>query len=75
MRGYGNTVILDHGNGFQTLYAHAQVLRVSLGEYVSQGTIIAKMGTTGLSTAPHVHYEVKFNGVKINPERLISEVW
>lgn len=75
LRGYGNTVILDHGNGFQTLYAHAQDLRVTLGEYVAQGSVIAKMGSTGISTGPHVHYEVKFNGEKVNPERFITEVW
>ena len=68
--GYGNHVIIDHGNGYQTLYAHAEELYVSEGETVTKGQVIAKMGNTGRvygATGIHVHYECHQNGRKINP--------
>lgn len=68
MRGYGNTVVIDHGNGFVTLYAHAKELLVNLGEHVGQGSVIAKMGSTGNSTGTHVHYEVRYQDHAINPD-------
>ena len=65
--GYGNYVVIDHGNGYQTLYGHASSLAVSTGQYVSQGETIAYVGSTGNSTGPHLHFEIIENGEKINP--------
>jgi murein DD-endopeptidase MepM/ murein hydrolase activator NlpD len=65
--GYGNTIIIDHENGFETYYAHAKKLLVRKGDQVTRGTVIAKMGSTGLSTGSHVHYEIRFNGEPLDP--------
>ena len=65
--GYGNTIILGHGNGVQTLYPHAQTLNVSYGDTVSQGDIIATVGSTGNSTGPHLHFEIRINGEAVDP--------
>lgn len=67
MSGYGNYVIINHENGYQTAYAHCQSLNVSVGERVAKGQVIAKMGSTGRSTGTHLHFEVKKNGVFVNP--------
>jgi murein DD-endopeptidase MepM/ murein hydrolase activator NlpD len=64
---YGNYVIIDHGNGFQTLYAHASKLYVKAGQYVEQGQAIAAIGSTGTSTGNHLHFEVRVNGDKRDP--------
>lgn len=72
--GYGNVVILDHGDGYQTLYAHNTEVYVSVGDYVNQGQVISKMGNTGRvygRTGIHLHFELIYNGTKINP----SQVW
>lgn len=66
-RGYGNHVIIDHGFGYQTLYAHMSKFKVRVGEKVKRGDVIGYVGSTGTSTAPHLHYEVIKNGEKINP--------
>lgn len=66
-RGYGNTVKIDHGNGIMTKYGHNQELLVKKGEKVERGQVIAHLGSSGRSTAPHVHYEVQVNGVPQNP--------
>ena len=65
--GYGNAVIIDHGNGISTLYGHNESLTVSEGEGVSKGSVIAYAGSTGNSTGPHVHFEVRENGDPVNP--------
>lgn len=65
--GYGNTVILDHGDGMTTLYAHASRLDVAEGGTVRKGDIIAAIGSTGLSTGPHLHFEVRRSGEPVNP--------
>jgi murein DD-endopeptidase MepM/ murein hydrolase activator NlpD len=65
--GYGNTVIIDHGNQYATLYGHASSLHVSAGEKVSAGETIAAVGSTGLATGPHLHFEVRLLGVPVNP--------
>ncbi len=65
--GYGRYVLVDHGNGFQTLYAHFSVIVVEVGQSVAKGQTIGLCGSTGKSTGPHVHFEIKLNGVRRNP--------
>jgi murein DD-endopeptidase MepM/ murein hydrolase activator NlpD len=65
--GYGNAVIIDHGNGLSTLYGHAASLNVKPGQKVHAGDIIAKEGSTGDSTGPHLHFEVRINDKQIDP--------
>jgi len=65
--GYGNLVVVDHGNGLATAYAHASAILVSLGQQVSQGETVALVGSTGNSSGPHLHFEVRVNGVAVDP--------
>ncbi|HEY6192517.1 MAG TPA: M23 family metallopeptidase [Bacteroidota bacterium] len=65
--GYGITVVLRHGYGYQTLYAHLSKVLVHAGQHVVRGQLIAKSGKTGLVSGPHLHYEVRYNGVSKNP--------
>ncbi len=66
-KGYGKTVLIDHGFNYQTLYAHLNSYNVKAGQKVKRGDIIGYMGNTGMSTGPHVHYEVKKNGRPVDP--------
>lgn len=70
--GYGNCLVVDHGGGISTLYAHASKLCVSKGDYVTKGQVIAKVGTTGNSTGNHLHFEVLINGKTTNPMNYIQ---
>ena len=65
--GYGNFVVIDHGNGFQTWYEHLESLGVSCGENVFQGSVIGAAGTTGNSTGAHLHFEIRYAGTPVNP--------
>lgn len=69
--GYGKKVVVNHGNGYRTLYAHANEIYVSVGQVVSAGDTIASVGNTGRSTGPHLHFEVIKNGVPVNPQNYI----
>lgn len=66
-RGYGNKIIINHGFGYKTLYAHLSGFTVKQGQDVKRGDVIGYVGNTGLSTAPHLHYEVLLNDKKVNP--------
>ena len=68
---YGKTVEIDHGNGYQTRYAHNGELKVKAGQHVDAGQVIALMGDTGRASAPHVHFEVLKNGHHVNPSRFV----
>lgn len=67
IQGYGNTIIIDHGGGVQTLYAHNSELLVGVGQTVGRGQTIALVGSTGMSTGPHIHWEIRINGQHVNP--------
>ena len=69
--GYGNLVEVNHGGGFTTRYAHCKELKAKVGDIVDKGQVLASMGSTGRSTGPHVHYEVRKNGKVINPKKYI----
>ena len=71
INGYGNTVILDHGGGLSTLYAHNKSVSTSAGKAVLQGDIICKVGSTGISTGPHLHFEVRQDGSPQNPMNML----
>jgi murein DD-endopeptidase MepM/ murein hydrolase activator NlpD len=68
---YGISVTIDHGNGIITHYAHMQRASVTVGQYVQRGDVIGALGNTGRSTGPHLHYEVRVNGMPVNPMRYI----
>ncbi len=70
--GYGYLVIIDHENGYQTYYAHCSKLLVNVGDRVAQGDLIAQIGSTGNSTGPHCHFEIRLNGVPQNPSGYLN---
>lgn len=70
--GYGNYVVIDHGNGYETYYAHCSSLAVSVGQTVAQGQTVGYVGSTGNSTGPHLHFEIRVNGVQTNPLGYVS---
>ncbi|MFZ4665983.1 MAG: peptidoglycan DD-metalloendopeptidase family protein [Prochlorotrichaceae cyanobacterium] len=69
--GYGNAVIIDHGDGLTTLYAHTSELLINEGNWVNRGTIVATVGSTGYSTGPHLHFEVREDGEPVDPMRFL----
>ena len=71
--GYGTTVEIDHGLGFTTLYAHLSKITVSRGDWVRPGTIVGLGGSSGRSTGPHLHYEIRYKGNPFNPEKFVKE--
>ena len=68
---YGNLVVIEHSNGVQTYYGHCSALYISAGQSVSQGETIAAVGSTGNSTGPHLHLEIRVNGVAYNPQNYV----
>ncbi|MBO4480782.1 MAG: M23 family metallopeptidase [Alphaproteobacteria bacterium] len=71
--GYGTTVEIDHGLGFTTLYAHLSKITVSRGDWVRPGTVVGLGGSSGRSTGPHLHYEIRYKGNPFDPERFVKE--
>ncbi len=69
---YGNYVIVDHGGGYTTLYAHMSSIGCSVGDYVSKGSTLGYVGSTGNSSGPHLHFEVRINGATQNPQNYVS---
>ncbi len=69
---YGKTIIIDHGYGHKTLYAHNRQLLVKVGDFVEKGQVISKMGSTGRSTGTHLHFEIQKNNTPINPLNMIN---
>ena len=70
---YGMYVVIDHGNGYQTLYAHCSAIYVSVGQVVNKGDCIAAVGATGWATGPHLHFEVRKDGVRIDPLGVVAK--
>ncbi len=71
--GYGNVIVLDHGFGIKTRYAHLSKIDVRIGQRVQRGQTIGQIGDTGRATGPHLHYEVRVNGAAVNPRKFILE--
>ena len=71
--GYGNVIVIDHGYGIKTRFGHLSKVLVKAGERVKRGGAIGNVGNTGRSTGPHLHYEVRVNGIPQNPRKFILE--
>jgi murein DD-endopeptidase MepM/ murein hydrolase activator NlpD len=67
MEGYGNLTVIDHGGGLSTAYGHQSNIAVAVGQQVAQGQIIGNVGSTGHSTGPHLHFEVRVDGAPVDP--------
>ena len=72
--GYGNTVVVDHGDGFSTVSAHLAAFEVSVGDVVEAGDVVGLVGRTGRVTGPHLHFETRLGGVPVDPAWFISGV-
>lgn len=72
--GYGNKIVIDHGNGYSTWYAHLSQMTVSVGEHVYKGEGIGEAGATGFATGPHLHYQVMHDGTPVNPTPFLTGV-
>jgi len=70
--GYGKTIIIEHANGYETLYGHCSKILVKRGQTVKKGQAVGKVGSTGYSTGPHLHFEVRRYGKRMNPEKVLS---
>ncbi len=70
--GYGNCIVISHGNGFETYYGHLSKILIREGQYIDAGQNIGKIGSTGRSTGPHLHYEIHRNGKRINPKSFLT---
>jgi len=73
-QGYGQTLDIDHGNGYVTRYAHNDELVVNAGDRVTAGQVVAKMGATGRASSPHVHFEVLYKGNAVNPSEFVTQI-
>ena len=73
LRGYGNVIILRHDRKISSLYAHNSELKVKQGDQVTQGTLIALLGSTGHSTGPHVHFEIRDGDAAVNPRTVLPK--
>ena len=70
--GYGRNVVLDHGNGIESRYAHLKKVDVTVGQRVEKGDVVGLVGNTGRSTGPHLHYEVLVEGKPVNPREFLE---
>ena len=70
--GYGYLIVIDHGNGWQSAYAHLSGVGVSCGQSVYQGSLIGALGNTGNSSGAHLHFEMIYNGAKVNPLNMVQ---
>ena len=73
LRGYGNAIVLDHGDGVTTLYGHLRDIRVQSGDAVAAGNVIGSVGDTGNATTTHLHFELRLEGEGLDPERYLEE--
>jgi len=71
--GYGREIVVDHGNGIETLYGHLSGFAITTGEQVRRGQVIGYVGMSGRATAPHLHYEVRIHNTPVNPHRYLQE--
>ena len=70
--GYGNMVEIDHGNGFSTRFGHLSAIDVKVGQTVRTGQVVGKIGSTGRSTGPHLHYETRINDEAVDPQKFLK---
>jgi murein DD-endopeptidase MepM/ murein hydrolase activator NlpD len=72
--GYGNLVVIKHANGLTSHYAHCDEIKIRTGQRVNAGEVIATIGSTGQSTGPHLHLEIRYNGAPLDPERIFPDL-